>query len=60
MEKESSSSTTKVVDDGVNQQVETVNVRPEEYVCFGTMDANHPECQQCQFNKQCSEKTAGK
>ena len=32
------------------------NVRPEDFVCFGTIDENHSECQQCPFKVQCAGK----
>ena len=42
------------------QVSEPVVVTPETYVCFGTIDESHPECQKCQFNKECAVKSAGK
>jgi hypothetical protein len=34
-----------------------IEMKPEECVCFGTIDPNHAECQKCMFNKQCAEKS---
>lgn len=42
---------------GESSVIDPASVTPEEYVCFGTIDKNHPECQQCKFNKQCAEKS---
>jgi hypothetical protein len=43
-----------------SQVIDPSSIKPEEYVCFGTNDPASEECQQCQFNKQCAEKAAGK
>ena len=44
----------------VEKEEETVKieVNPDDYVCFGTMDTESSECQSCKFHKQCVEKTA--
>jgi hypothetical protein len=39
---------------------EKITVTQEEYVCFGTIAPDNPECQMCQFNKECAEKAASK
>jgi hypothetical protein len=30
-----------------------VNVTPTDYVCFGTIDTTHPECQKCLYKEEC-------
>jgi len=56
---ESATSTESVAQD--EPKVEDVGkVQPEMYVCFGTIDEGHPECQKCQFNEECAAKAAGK
>jgi len=38
----------------VKTQVDVpISVSPSDYVCFGTIDESHPECQKCQNNKEC-------
>ena len=32
-------------------------VNPEDFVCFGTIDVEHEECQKCQFKDKCAEKS---
>jgi len=39
--------------------IDPASIRPEEFVCFGTIDPNHSECKACQFRTQCAAK-AGK
>jgi len=42
----------------VKTQVDVpISVSPSDYVCFGTIDKSHPECQKCQNNKLCAEAT---
>ncbi len=31
-------------------------VNPEDFVCFGTIELGHTECEQCPFKVQCAEK----
>jgi hypothetical protein len=32
------------------------NVNPEDFVCFGTIEPGHEECERCPFKEQCAEK----
>jgi hypothetical protein len=37
------------------------SIDPEkEWECFGTIDKNHSECQECPFAKRCEEKKVSK
>jgi hypothetical protein len=31
-------------------------VNPEDFVCFGTIEEGHTECEQCPFKVQCAER----
>lgn len=39
--------------------IDPAQIKPEEYVCFGHLEAGHPECEKCQFKEPCGKK-AGK
>jgi len=47
-------------DDGGETAVATEfdfsTVKPESFVCFGTIDPGHDECNKCPFKEQCAEK----
>jgi hypothetical protein len=44
-----------------NKAIDFSAIDPErEWECFGTIDKNHPECQECPFAKRCEDKKNSK
>jgi hypothetical protein len=47
--------------DKPGKSIDFSSIDPEkEWECFGTIDKNHPECQECPFAKRCEDKKNSK
>jgi hypothetical protein len=41
----------------IGDEYEFPSVDPESFVCFGTAEPGHPECEKCSFREPCAKKT---
>jgi len=39
-----------------HQEFDFSKVNPEDFVCFGTIEPGHPECEKCPFKDSCAKK----
>ena len=46
--------------DGPQTDFDFSKVNPEDFVCFGTIEVGHTECEQCPFKEQCAERAGVK
>jgi len=44
----------------VDSDFDYSKAKPEEFMCFGTIEPQHPECKECPFRAQCAEKAGVK
>ena len=44
----------------VKSEFDFSKVKPDEFMCFGTIEPDHSECKECPFREQCAEKAEGK
>ena len=44
----------------VESEFDSSKVNPEDFMCFGTIDPEHPECKECPFTEKCTAKANDK